>query len=164
MNKIVIFLIGCISLAIANQKDAFCHKVEQEAVKSAVEFLQDYYAHDICVADSIYDLDWSFFSSRVDVKLRPCLESYRQEKKWVWDRPVHSEVLDSLFGPDASGSGRYKYVAEFAAPYKGLIRCDVLPWHRRIGILGVPRYLNFLFKYNDKGEIYQICTIVTHVD
>lgn len=59
-----------------------------------------------------------------------------------------------MFGSKVSNS--CTYIAIFSEPYKGMIRCDILPKDRKIGVYGSPTIDAFLFKFTNKGEIYQL--------
>ena len=56
------------------------------------------------------------------------------------------------------------YIANFSEPYKGLIRCDILPKDKMVGIYGSPVISAFLFKYNNRGEIYQSYKAEVNID
>lgn len=48
-----------------------------------------------------------------------------------------------MFGSKVSDS--CTYIAIFSEPYKGMIRCDILPKDRKIGVYGSPTIDAFLF-------------------
>lgn len=145
------------------QSDPYSSIIEQSAVKQASKILEIYYPNnELCITDSIYDLDWYFFSSLVDTDTENILRSYRIDKNFAYESPVYSPILSSLFHEDSIQCN--KFVADFSAPYKGMIMCDVLPKDRRIGIYGTPVISSFLFRYNNKGEIYQFNKIEVNVD
>ena len=109
------------------------------------DILQVYYhSKELCVSDSIYDLDWEIFSDMVDTQTKQILWSYRIEKKFIWNAPTYSEALLSIFGPETCDS--CMYIANFSEPYKGMIRCDILPKDKMVGIYGSPVISAFLFK------------------
>ena len=56
------------------------------------------------------------------------------------------------------------YIANFSEPYKGMIRCDILPKDKMVGIYGSPVISAFLFKYNNRGEIYQSYKAEVNID
>ena len=144
-----IFFLMCIlgaSLTIAAQNIIYGNKNEQRAINMAFDILQVYYhSKELCVSDSIYDLDWDIFSDMVDTQTKQILWSYRIEKKFIWNAPTYSE-------------------ANFSEPYKGMIRCDILPKDKMVGIYGSPVISAFLFKYNNRGEIYQSYKAEVNID
>ena len=144
-----IFFLMCIlgaSLTIAAQNIIYGNKNEQRAINMAFDILQVYYhSKELCVSDSIYDLDWDIFSDMVDTQTKQILWSYRIEKKFIWNAPTYSEALLSIFGPETCDS--CMYIANFSEPYKGMIRCDILPKDKMVGIYGSPVISAFLFKY-----------------
>lgn len=79
-----IFFLMCIlgaSLTIAAQNIIYGNKNEQRAINMAFDILQVYYhSKELCVSDSIYDLDWDIFSDMVDTQTKQILWSYRIEK------------------------------------------------------------------------------------
>ena len=95
-----IFFLMCIlgaSLTIAAQNIIYGNKNEQRAINMAFDILQVYYhSKELCVSDSIYDLDWDIFSDMVDTQTKQILWSYRIEKKFIWNAPTYSEALLSL--------------------------------------------------------------------
>ena len=109
-----------------------------------------------------YDLDWDIFSDMVDTQTKQILWSYRIEKKFIWNAPTYSEALLSIFGPETCDS--CMYIANFSEPYKGMIRCDILPKDKMVGIYGSPVISAFLFKYNNRGEIYQSYKAEVNID
>lgn len=167
MRALCLFIMLCVSLVIIGQSSTFRQESEQKAIKSAYDVLRVYYPSDkLCVSDSIYDLDWDLFSDMVDSKTKEYLQSHRIEKGFVWDSPIRSDVLSLLFPHDTcvECNRTDKYIAEFSEPYKGMIRCDVLPKNREIGIHGTPQISIFLFKYNIRGEIYQFSKREVDID
>ena len=163
MKVIISLVMLCVSLTILGQGNTYSHKTEQEAIKSAYNVLKVYYpSNELCVSDSIYDLDWNLFADMVDDKTKQNLISHRIEKKFIWDSPAYSDEISSLFSSDSCDC--CEYIAEFSEPYKGMIRCDIIPKDRKIGIYGVPRISIFLFKYNDKGDVVQLSKTEVDVD
>lgn len=58
------------SLTIAAQNIIYGNKNEQRAINMAFDILQVYYhSKELCVSDSIYDLDWDIF--QIWLILRP---------------------------------------------------------------------------------------------
>ena len=106
-----IFFLMCIlgaSLTIAAQNIIYGNKNEQRAINMAFDILQVYYhSKELCVSDSIYDLDWDIFSDMVDTQTKQILWSYRIEKKFIWNAPTYSEALLSIFGPETCDSCMY---------------------------------------------------------
>lgn len=143
----------------------------REAVKSAYAILKVYYpSNTLCADDTIYTGGWwTPFSCEFDGELKHALayEKYIEDlkkyaKKEYSDDPVYSEILYSLFGSESREG--CKYIAEFTAPYRGLIVCDILPIDRGIGVNGAPEIHSFLFQYNDKGEIDRVIRYKVYVD
>ena len=163
MKVIISVAMLFVSLTIFGQGNKYSHKTAQEAIKFAYNVLKVYYSsNEICVSDSIYDLDWNLFADMVDDQTKQKLISHRIEKRFIWDSPVYSDEISSLFSSDTCDC--CKYIAEFSEPYKGMIRCDIIPKDGNIGIYGVPRISIFLFKYNEKGEVFQIFKTEVDID
>lgn len=162
--KVIIFLaMVFVPSTILGQRKAYSHKTEQEALKFAYNILKVYYpSNELCVSDSIYDLDWHFFEDKVNDQTKQILSSHRIEKKFKWDSPVYSNEISSLFSSYPCDS--CKYVAHFSAPYNGMIRCDIMPKDGKIGIYGMPQISIFLFRYNEKGEVIQISKSEVDID
>lgn len=143
----------------------------REAVKSAYAILKVYYPSNIlCADDTIYTGGWwAQFSREFDGEIKQAL-AYEKDiedvlkyvKKEYAEDPVYSEILYSLFGSEPREG--CKYIAEFTAPYKGLILCDILPIGKGIGVHGAPEIHSFLFQYNDKGEIDRVIRHKVFVD
>ena len=131
--------------------------VEQETIQFAYKVMKVYYPSDLlCVADSIYDLDWDIFTDLVvdTVDIRPSILSYRENKGNVRERPKYSKILSKLFGHCVCiDSG---YVAEFSAPYKGMIRCDVVPKNGIQSPDGDRHVSAFLFEYDEYGKVSSV--------
>ena len=147
MRVLCLFITLCVSLVLIGKNSTFRQEAEQKAIKSAYDVLKVYYPSDkLCVSDSIYDLDWELFSDMVDGKTKEYIQSHRLEKGFVWDSPIRSDVLSLLFPHDTylKCNCTDKYIAEFSKPYKGMIRCDILPNNRKIGIHGTSRISIFL--------------------
>ena len=163
MKAIYFLIMLFVSLSVYGKGIKKYQKEDLEAIKMAYNILKVYYPSDneLCVADSIYDHEWYGFIDMVDDKTSQKLESFRIEKKYVWDEPVYSKQLFRIFGPENKNC---KYVAEFSEPYNQMIRCDILPIDRKVGMSGAPRINVFLFRYDDNGEIYQTSKIIRHIN
>lgn len=158
---LAVFLVGFFDNVCKN--NIYGNKTEQRAIKMAYTLLQVYYhANELCVSDSIEDLEWFLFSGMVDNQTKQILDSYRKEKDFIWNDPVYCEKIAAMFGSEVSDS--CTYIAIFSEPYKGMIRCDILPKDRKIGVYGSPTIDAFLFKFNNKGEIYQLYKAIIDID
>ena len=163
--RIVSLIMVCISLSAFGQNGNYNNKTERDAIKCAARLLAAYYPPDeLCVSDSIYDLDWFYFADVVDDKTKQEISNYRTEKKYIWSPPIYSHNMAELFGTHNCECTSYKYVAQFSAPYNNLIRCDILPGDRRIGIYGSPTITSFLFIFNNQGEVDQMFRDELHID
>ncbi len=157
-----ILLIGMLSVIFAayGQDDPYKGPAEQKAIKMAHDILKVYYpSGDLCFSDSIYDSDWFGLGKEVDKEIREELRLITWVKPPVLEKPVYSSTLSSIFGPDACECR--KYVAEFTAPYKGVIRCEIVPSNDRKPYFGQKPI--FLFKFKDNGEIYEIYKHIMHM-
>lgn len=152
MRGFILFAMLSVILTTLGQDEPYNTPAERKAIKTAYEILKLYYPlGDLCFSDSIYDSDWFGFSKEVGEEIYQ--ERYMRllEKGFVADEPVYSSILSSVFGADACECRRY--VAEFAAPSWGMIRCEIVPSNDRNPYFGEKPV--FLFKFNEKGEIYQ---------
>ncbi|MDE5555355.1 MAG: hypothetical protein K2J10_09270 [Muribaculaceae bacterium] len=140
-------------------------KAEQEALKKAFEIIKVYYpANTVCASDSVYDHDWMFAAGGLEKEISEELFQLRLDKRFAFDDPVYSQNISYLLNTDSCECHEYKYAAEFSAPYKGMIMCLVMPKDRKVGLYGTPSIFNFLFRFENDGEIYQINKSVTHFD
>lgn len=156
-----ILLIGMLSviLAVYGQDDPYQRPAAQKAIKMAHDILKVYYpSGDLCFSDSIYDSDWFGLGKEVDKEIKEELRLINWVKRFL-DAPVYSSTLSSVFGADACECR--KYVAEFTAPYKGVIRCEIVPSNDRNPYFGQKPI--FIFKFNDDGEIYEIYKNIMHL-
>lgn len=158
-EKICVIIVFCMPLCGFCQKNAYKSKREQTALKMAYDILKVYYpSNELCVSDSIWDLDyWFYLSTEMDEENRKYFEYYRIiEKGGKYDNPVYSKHIFKLLKNENCDNSKYKYVADFSAPNRNFILCEILPIDRRIGIKGTPIVPVFLFKYDENGEIIQI--------
>ncbi len=154
----------CVSLNAFSQKNAYKGKTEQKALKMAYNLLKVYYpAGELCVSDSIWDQDWVQFIDEVDKETRKDIEAHYL-KHLKYEEPVYSKHISKLFKNEFCDSCQYKYVADFSAPFKNYIQCEILPIDRMIGILGCPEIFNFLFKYDEDGEIVRMSRHLRYVE
>lgn len=72
------------SLTMSAKNNIYGNKTELRAIKMAYALLQVYYhANELCVSDSIEDLEWFLFSDMVDNQTKQILDSYRKEKDFI---------------------------------------------------------------------------------
>lgn len=169
MKALLFLFMFCVSMTTFAQGKSYDNEADKKAVQSAFSILKLYYPaeDELCMSDSIYDLDWSFFQSRVDEKTQIKLIhlSYLNLMNgYKFHSPIYSGYLSSLFGSEKCICAKSKYVADFTGPYYNMIMCEILPTDRRIGMLGAPQISMFLFKYDDNGEIYQFTKIDPHIE
>ena len=164
MKGFVLFAMLSIFLTVRAQEEPYSHPAEQKAVKTACEILKLYYpSGELCCSDSIYDLEWWWL--RYEVGKENSEERYLEKIHRIAsgepvDVAVYSSILSSVFGADACECR--KYVAEFSAPYKGMIRCDIVPSNDRKPDFGVMPI--FLFKFNENGEIFQFFQSIVYLN
>lgn len=156
MRRVFLLLTIFISFTVCGQDKYYNDKAEQEVLKKAFEIIKVFYpANTVCASDSVYDLDWMFSAGKLEKEIREELFQLRLDKKYVFDDPIYSQNISYLLKTDSCECHDYQYVAEFSAPYKGLIMCDVMPKEKKIGLL-MPSIFTFLFRFENDGEIYQI--------
>ncbi len=161
--KICIFIMMGFVLSIYGKADPYDQEPEQKAVRLAYDILKVYYpSNELCVSDSIYDLDWDAYSKDVNDSIRQEVKNYRINRDFVWDDPIYSRELSELFETDTCRCNKYE--VDFSAPYKHMILCEIMPKDRKIGIQGVPRISSFLFKYDEDGEVYFVRKYIIHID
>ena len=115
-------------------------KAQNDCKKSAVMYLTayNYIVNDsinqnkeIAVSDSIVDLDtYWFFSKLINFpEEKRKLEQNRENKKYIWNEPVYSLCLSSLF---CRKSNSAKNVIFFSQIEDNMLRTDLLPhtWQR----------------------------------
>ena len=152
----LIVLLGCL-LCSCSKYTTYRQPVEQETIQFACKLMKLYYPSDVlCVSDSIYDLDWDHFADLVvdTVDVKPYLTTYRENKGNVWSKPEYSKILSRLFGHCVCNDSGY--VAEFSAPYQGMIRCDVVPKDKSIDSDSARQVTAFLFEYTKYGKISSV--------
>ena len=143
----LLMLLGCL-LCSCNRYAAYRQPVEQETIQFAYKLMKLYYPSDVlCVSDSIYDLDWDHFADLVvdTIDVKPHIVAYRENKVNTREKPEYSKIFTKLFGHCVCiDSG---YVAEFSAPYQGMIRCDVVPKDKSVDSDSARQVAAFLFEY-----------------
>ena len=143
--------------ASCNRNIVYGEYTEQETVQFAYKLMKLYYPSDVlCVSDSIYDLDWDHFADLVvdTVDVKPHIMAYRENKGNVRDKPEYSKIFTKLFGHCVCiDSG---YFAEFSAPYKGMIRCDVVPKDKSVDSASALQVAAFLFEYTEYAKIASV--------
>ena len=81
MKILFLIVFGWASLTMSAKNNIYGNKTEQRAIKMAYTLLQVYYhSNELCVSDSIEDLEWFLFSDMVDNQTKQILDSYRKEK------------------------------------------------------------------------------------
>ena len=157
------FFIAMLGIVLSAQGQVYRKATDRKALKSACEILKVYYPSNLlCIEDSIYDLNWYFFTNHVDEETRQVIGSYRQERKFGYRKPVYSKLLHSLSSSEQRED--CKYVARFSSPNKGLIMCEGLPTGKNTDAFGSPGFHSFLFQCNDKGEIDRVFRILIYTD
>lgn len=154
-----------VSVSLSGQGNFYVEKPAQEAIKSAYRILKAFYPDtELCVEDSIFDLDWFWLKGKLDKKTADKLEAYRIDKQFKYEQPRYEKGLATLLNADTCTSCNNGFYADFSRPYEQMIRCDIMPKDRRIGILGSPTIEIFLFRYDDDGEIIQVTRNTLHVE
>ena len=161
MKRLFLISMLWMILASCNRNMVYCQYTEQETIQFAYKLMKLYYPSDaLCVSDSIYDLDWDIFTDLVvdTIDMRPAIMAYRENKGNVRDKPEYSKILSKLFGHRVCiDSG---YVAEFSAPYKRMIRCDVVPKNGTSSMDDTRQVSAFLFEYTEFGKISSVTKMV----
>ena len=165
---VLVIAMFLLQLPIWSKKTPYGQSIEKTALTNAIKILKVYYpSDDLCVSDSIYDLEWLYFKHLAkDKDEREFLDSYRMRKEFRWDKPIYSRrigniatSLDCMCNIDSK-----KYVADFSRPYHNMIRCDIMPIDRQIGIYGAPTIPIFFFRYDETGVIIQFERRVLCID
>lgn len=155
MKAVVFCIMAMVSLTTLSQNNI--NYLVLRVYKSAYNILREHYsAGDLCVSDSIYDLDWQYFADKVDDETAKIFRDYRLDKLFIWTPPVHSNEISAMIDSIGAYSANSKYIVEFSSPYKMLVMCRILPIDKRIGILGAPQIPIFLFKFDWKGNILDV--------
>ena len=164
MKKIAYFLILPVIGMALQACDTYSKHAAQEAVKTAYQFIKVYYPHDslLCASDSVYEqvlADWPLFSSHIesdatDDLIKASLSVHEKA------RPKRSRVLASIFGAENGDNTDSKYIAQFSPTYKNMIGCRIMSRDGRTGKDDRDSIITeFLFKYNDNGDIRQMIRI-----
>ncbi|MBD5215126.1 MAG: hypothetical protein HDS78_01185 [Bacteroidales bacterium] len=157
MRRFCLCALILVSLSLYGQRNYYTKKADKEAIKSAYRILKAFYPDkQLCVLDSVYDLDWFWLKGKVDTKTADKLEAYRIDKEFKYEEPRYEKGLATLLNADTCTSHNKGFYADFSRPYEQMIRCDIMPKDRRIGIIGSPTIEIFLFRYDDDGEIIQV--------
>ncbi len=85
----------CLSLCLYSRDRAYSGKEKREAIRGAYELLKVYYPDSLCVADSIYDLEWHVLTD-VDEKTQEVLRD-KVGNGHVRTAPVYSKFLHRTF-------------------------------------------------------------------
>lgn len=142
----------------SGQDTSFSDKATQTAVKSAYEIVKVYYPDTLCVSDSIHDIYWNgpFGLDEVTDKELTLLMIKQVQP---YERPAFfSENLHMALNNYTCNGCKGGHVVMFGMPYKGMLMCEVWPWHMRVGILGGHTVSYFFFRFDDEGRIYQATT------
>ncbi|MDE6484094.1 MAG: hypothetical protein K2L14_01700 [Duncaniella sp.] len=124
MSLLLSLFIVCVCFSLHGQIDAYNDKEAQKAVEKAYSLIKEMYQdNEICVSDSVYDLDWNYFD--VDSEINRSLDVYRANKHYQWLKPQYSDALKKIFVRDTCNTA--EYIATFSEPYDRMIRCDLLP-------------------------------------
>ena len=95
MRMLFLLVFLGVSLTMPAKNNIYGNKTEQRAIKMAYALLQVYYhANELCVSDSIEDLEWFYFPG-VDNQTKQILDSYRIEKDFIWNTPVRDKIAIS---------------------------------------------------------------------
>ncbi|MDE6654083.1 MAG: hypothetical protein K2K37_06820 [Muribaculaceae bacterium] len=143
------------TLILSRQEMPFSDKATQTAVKSAYEIVKVYYPDTLCVSDSIYDIYWNgpFGLDEITDKELTLLMIKQAQP---YERPAFfSEILHMALNGYTCKDCKEGYVVKFGSPYKGMLMCEVWPWHGRVGVSGDNTISYFFFRFDDKGLIYQ---------
>ena len=157
MRTIYLLLTVLVSFTVWGQDKYYNDKAEQEVLKKAFEIIKVFYpANTVCASDSVYDHNWRFAPGEMEKEIEDELFQLRLDKRFAYDAPIYSRNISVLLKTDSCECHDYQYAAEFSAPYKGMIMCEVMPKDRKVGLYGMPTIFTFLFRFENDGEIYQI--------
>ena len=161
MRRFCLFALILVSLSLYGQRNYYTKKADKEAIKSAYRILKAFYPDkQLCVSDSIFDLEWLGVDKETDEKAF----EYRLKKKFLYDKPLRRKGLAKMLNADSCTTDENSFYADFSEPYEGMIRCDIMPLDRRVGILGVPAYDAFLFWYDKDGSITQVTKMLFQIE
>ena len=165
MRRFCLFALILVSLSLYGQRNYYTKKADKDAIKSAYRILKAFYPDkQLCVSDSIFDLEWFGYGRYIDSETDHKLDKYRVDKEFVYDKPVRRKGLAKMLNADSCTTDENSFYADFSGPYEGMIRCDIMPLDRRIGILGVPTIDTFLFRYDKDGSISQVTKMLEHIE
>ena len=154
MRRFCLFALILVSLSLYGQRNYYTKKADKEAIKSAYRIIKTSYPdRTLCVEDSVFDLDW-WSSKEYSDDVNKKINGYRPSKNYVFHKPAYEEGLSELLQADSCICGKNCYYVEFSEPYEGMIRCDIVNFDKRLAIFGI--IPQFLFIYNDEGEIIQV--------
>lgn len=163
MKKILLLLMIFCSFACFGQRSYYTKKTDKEALKSAYRILKAFYPDkQLCVSDSIFDLEWWGYGE--DKETENKLFEFRQKKNFVYDKPVRRKGLSKMLNADSLTTDGNSFYADFSQPYENMIRCDIMPLDRLIGMRGEPRIDTFLFRYDKDGNITKVTKSLVHID
>ena len=174
--RTVIFLLTLLCCGVSmHAEDYYADEAARKAVKTAYELLKVYYPEEnqICPSDSVYEdvlpyvPMWQPTASKEDGKIIWDAFLYSLDNDMTEDT-THSPTLSELFAPLICHCNESKYVIRFSPPIKNMILCEKWRRDRKVGISGGPdadfKIDQFLFFYNDMGEIVQMSKGVYTVD
>ena len=165
MRRFCLFALILVSLSLYGQRNYYTKKADKGAIKSAYRILKAFYPDkQLCVSDSIFDLEWFGYREFIDKETSDKVYKYRFAKEFVYDKPVRRKGLAKMLNADSCTTDENCFYADFSEPYEGMIRCDIMPLDRRVGILGVPTIDAFLFRYEKNGSINQVTKVLFQIE
>lgn len=156
----IVFAIGaltCLWGVIYASEDGNVFKDELSMYSAAYRHVTvDFDPEELCLSDSVHNLDWNEFWGIVNKETFESLEAKYLKGFTAPEDESGSGSLtvlrDSLEVPNTNP----RYIVRFSAPYKRLIRCDVVPITSVETDGGVRGGMVYLFQFDSEG-VCQIC-------
>ena len=155
MKSIILCVMVMVSIVSMGQEKT--SPIRQKMYRAAYETLCGFYQEsNLCVSDSIYDLNWGYFANEVDDETKKVFSNYRIDRCFLLTPPFYSDDISAVIDSVGIDCQKSMYIAEFSCPYREMIMCYILPIDKRIGIFGAPQIQIFLFKFDLEGNILDV--------
>jgi len=116
----------------------------------------DFDPEELCLSDSVHNLDWNEFWGMVNKETFESLKAKFLKRFTAPEEESGSGSLAALRDSLGVQNTNPRYIVRFSAPYKRLIRCDVVPITSVGTDGGVRGGMVYLFQFDSEG-VCQIC-------
>lgn len=157
-----------IPLAVSNAwgKGTYTDEETKTIIANSIKEIQAFYpGKKLHITEEFNFDDGAFFETRVDggTAQRLCsitLMSLELRSRYL-SRYNSAAILEML----DQGEETFDFTLRFSFPFQGIMVCEVVPFDGRYGMLGgTDTIQNYLIRFDDDGEVFQITRINLLVD